>query len=100
MVSGVADVDGEGEVGIDGVGGRRRAAAADFFLGRGHGDNFGGELFPILVFREPNQSFTNDIGADFIVEGAGGADAAVDEIQLVIIGGDVADGNSREGFFF
>lgn len=100
MIGGVADVDSEGDVGIDGVGGSGRTAAADFLLGRRDCDDFGGELLAIFVLREPDQGFSNHIGAYFIVEGAGGADAAVNQFKFVIVGGDVTDGDAGEGVFF
>ena len=38
--------------------------------------------------------------ADFIIEGAGGADAAVNQFKFVVVGGDVTDGDAGEGVFF
>jgi MoxR-like ATPase len=66
VIGGVTHIDRDRDVRIDGVGGSRRAAHADFLLRRAHGNHLGRQLFPFA--RKPDQSFTDDVGTDLVVE--------------------------------
>src|SRR5690606_28534026 len=98
VVSGVADIDGERDVRVDRIGRGDGAARADFLLGGGHVDDLRGGIF--LERGEAHEGFADDVGADIVVEGAGGADAAVDQLEAVVVGGGVADGEGGGGLLF
>ena len=113
VVGGVADVHGDGDVGVDGVGRGGGTAHADLLLSGADGDDagrqaalprgrFGGRFFGGRFGEggEADEGLADDVGADFVVEGAGGADGVVDELELVVVGGGVADGHAGESVFF
>ena len=94
VVSGVTDVDSDGDLWVDALGRNLCAARADLFLGGGDGDHAGSEL---LLFREAAEGFHADVGASLVVERAGHADAATEDLRAVGVDGGVADADDREG---
>lgn len=98
MIGGVADVDSDGDMGIDVEGGGDCAANADFFLGGGDGYEFGLQLG--FLFCETAEGFGDGEAADFVVEGASGCTAVAQNFKAVIVDDRVADGNGILGFFF
>ncbi len=95
VVGGVTDVDRDGDIGADALGRDLRTARTDFFLGGGHGDHAGGE---ILFFREATECFHAHVGASFVVERAGHADATAEDFRTVGVDGGVADADDGQGF--
>ena len=94
VVGGVTDVDGDGDLWVDALGGDLRAARADLFLGGGHGDHAGSEL---LFLREATEGFHAHVGAGLIVKRAGHTDAAPEDFRAVGVDGWVADADDCKG---
>ena len=86
-------VDGDANVGVDGLGGHLRAAHADFFLGGGDGRHGGGEG---LLLGEAAKGFHAHVGPGLVVEGTGDADAAAQHLGAVGVDGGVADAHDGE----
>ena len=54
----------------------------------------------LFLLRQPDQGFADNVRADFVVEGACGPDAAAEELQLMIVGGHVANRHPLQRFRF
>ena len=94
VVGRMADVDGDADVGVDGLGGDLRAAHADFLLRGRDGGHGGGEG---LLLGQAPEGLHADVSAGLVVERAGHADAAAQHLRAVGVHGGVADPHDRQG---
>ena len=90
----MTDVDSDSDLWVDALGGDLRAARAALFLGRGDGDHASSEL---LLLRETAEGFHAHVGAGLVIERAGHADAAAEDLRAVGVDGGVADADDRKG---
>ena len=85
----MADVHGDRDMRINGVGGGRCAADADLFLGGRNAHDFGREF--LLFPRKADQRFADNVGADLVIKGARGTYAPMDEFKFMVVGCRVAN---------
>ncbi len=97
-IGGVGDVEADGDVGLEAVGGHFGAETTDFFLNGVENEDVGGRLF--AGGADGFEGLGDDVAAYAVVEGAPDKAVFAEGLGGVCVDGGVADAEAKFGDFF